>query len=174
MNQWLERMIPQARYLSVYEIPFAEYRARGVEVLVFDIDNTLVSYDVSCPDASLLDLFQKLTDLGFSIAFVSNNSKERVELFNRPLGFFAVYDSHKPLRKALLPVAEHFGKKGGEVLVIGDQLLTDVYAASHWGFRTAVVQPVKEKETLFFRFKRFLERRILRMYEKKREKEKTK
>jgi len=173
MIRWLERMIPEARYSSVYEIPFREYRDQGVSVLVFDIDNTLVSYDSPRPDAALLSLFRELCDLGLHIAFVSNNSKERVDRFNESTGFFAVADSHKPQRRALLPIAEHFGKKGREVLVVGDQLLTDVYAASHWGYRTAVVRPVKEKETLFFRFKRFLERRILQMYEKKKEKEKT-
>ena len=45
------------------------YKIKG---LIFDIDNTLVPFDVTVGDAKLRS-FQFLTDIGFQICLVSNN-----------------------------------------------------------------------------------------------------
>ena len=41
---------------------------------------------------------------------------------------------------------------------MGDQIFTDCIAAHRAGIRFALVKPIKDKETLFFRIKRFFER----------------
>ena len=55
----------------------------------------------------------------------------------------------------------------GSTLFLGDQIFTDVVAARRMGLRAAVVPPIKDKKTVFFRFKRLMERPIMRRYHKR-------
>ena len=47
---------------------------------------------------------------------------------------------------------------------LGDQLLTDTLAVHRLDMPSFIVPPIKDKTTLFFRFKRLLERPYLRRY----------
>ena len=49
---------------------------------------------------------------------------------------------------------------------LGDQLLTDALAAHRLGLRAIIVPPIKDKTSLFFKFKRWLERPYIRRYKK--------
>ena len=50
---------------------------------------------------------------------------------------------------------------------LGDQIFTDVLSARNLGIKVALlVPPIKDKLTLFFRFKRLMEKPILRRYRK--------
>ena len=50
---------------------------------------------------------------------------------------------------------------------LGDQIFTDVLSARNLGIKIALlVPPIKDKLTLFFRFKRLMEKPIIRKYYK--------
>ncbi len=163
-------LIPDLICEEVYDIPFSDFIEKGVKTVVFDIDNTLVPYDVATPTQQVTSLLSSLKKMGFGIAFVSNNTPERVETFNESLGFFAVPDSHKPLKKALAPVLSHFDISPRELLLVGDQLLTDVLCARVNRAHVVSVSPIKKVETRFFRFKRWIEKPFIRAYYRRNEK----
>ena len=167
-----DRLIPDLICDRVENIPFDRFFSLGVKTVVFDIDNTLVSYETPEPDEKLISFLKSFSEKGISVALVSNNSPERVELFNRKLSLFAVPDAHKPLSRALAPVFKEFGVSPKEVLLVGDQLLTDVLCAKGWGTFAAVVSPIKKRENLFFRFKRVLEKPFVRIYYRRERKQK--
>ncbi|MBR2615994.1 MAG: YqeG family HAD IIIA-type phosphatase [Clostridia bacterium] len=167
-------LVPDLICDRVTDVPFDDFVRQGVKAVVFDIDNTLVSYDTPTPPRAIRDLLLSFDSLGIRVALVSNNSPDRVRIFNESLGLFAVPDAHKPLKRALRPVLEQFGLRGEELLLVGDQLLTDVLAARLHGAYAAVVQPIKKKENRFFRFKRFLEKPFVRIYYKRKKKENAK
>ncbi len=167
-----DRLIPDLICEKVSRIPFDSFFAQGVKMVVFDIDNTLVSYETPEPSAALISFLKDFEKKGIPVALVSNNSPERVSRFNETLGFFTVPDAHKPLRRALAPIFENFGVLPEELLLVGDQLLTDVLCAKSWGARAAVVSPVKKRENLFFRFKRLLEKPFVAIYYRRERKKK--
>ena len=160
-------LIPDLICEEVYDVPFSDFLKKGVKAVVFDIDNTLVPYDVATPTEKVQELLSSLKEMGFRIAFVSNNTPERVGTFNESLGFFAVPDSHKPLKKALAPVFAQFEILPEELLLVGDQLLTDVLCARVNRTHVVSVSPIKKVETRFFRFKRWIEKPFIRAYYKK-------
>lgn len=165
-------LIPDRIYDSVRAIPSVFFEEEGIRLIIFDIDNTLVPYDVPVPDKDLRELLLSFEKRGIKVSFVSNNSPERVEGFNESLGFFTVPDAHKPLKKSLSPIFLHFRDiKREETVLIGDQLLTDVLAARLNGVKAVAVKPIKDKENLFFRFKRMLEKPFIRSFYKRLEKE---
>ena len=49
---------------------------------------------------------------------------------------------------------------------MGDQIFTDVLAARLAGVRAALVPPIKDKTDLFTKFKRLLEKPILKKYDR--------
>ncbi len=160
-------LIPDLICETVYEIPFESYFEKGIRAVAFDIDNTLVSYDTPVPPEEVKALLYSLKEKGIPVALVSNNTPKRVNRFNEEMGFFAVSNSRKPLRCALRPVFEEFDLKPEELLFVGDQLLTDVLSAKRWGATAVTVQPIKNVENLFFRFKRLLEKPFRRAYKKR-------
>ncbi|MBE6712361.1 MAG: YqeG family HAD IIIA-type phosphatase [Ruminococcaceae bacterium] len=160
-------LIPDLICDTVYDIPFSDYYEKGIRAIAFDIDNTLVSYDTPEPDEKLTAFLFSLRDMGFSIAFVSNNDASRVERFNASLGFSANPDAHKPLTGCLKKVMKKFGVKKSEFLMVGDQLLTDALCARLAGVAVVTVPPIQPVENRFFRLKRRIEKPFIRAYYKK-------
>ena len=173
MGLW-DRFLPDDVLPDVYGVTPSFCAERGIRAVVFDIDNTLVPYDVPVPDEKLKAHLLSFPAAGIGVALVSNNKKERVETFDRDLGFFAVADAKKPNRDALAPVLAHFSPHAGQaVLLVGDQLFTDVLTARKNGVRVVTVPPIKPRENLFFRFKRALEKPLYRRFYRQRNKVKT-
>lgn len=135
--------------------------------MLSDIDNTLAPYEMPVPDERIKAWIRELEDNGIRIALISNNSKERVETFNASLGLAAYPDSKKPSKKRLSAALDELGAERESCAVLGDQLFTDVLAARNLGVRAIVVPPIKDKKTLLFRFKRALEKPIMKRYIKK-------
>ena len=138
----------------------------GVRALLIDIDNTLAPYEQAEPDEAIIAWFEELHAAGISASLISNNHSQRVELFNRSLGLDAYPDSHKPSGKTLLFAMSKMGSDETNTAVIGDQLLTDALAAHRLGLLAIIVPPIKDKTSLFFKFKRWLERPYIRRYKK--------
>ncbi len=160
-------LVPDHMFERFSDIGVDFLRSEGVRSLLIDIDNTLAPYEVAEPDGITVEWFGKLREAGIRAALISNNERERVERFNRTLALPAYHDCHKPSRKHILKAMADIGAERGSTMFLGDQIFTDVLAARRVGARVAVVPPIKDKKTLFFKFKRLMERPIIRKYRKR-------
>ena len=61
---------------------------------------------------------------------------------------------------------ELMGTDTGNTVFVGDQLFTDVWGAKRAGIPNILVKPIHPKEEIQIVLKRFLERLVLRSYEK--------
>jgi predicted HAD superfamily phosphohydrolase YqeG len=59
------------------------------------------------------------------------------------------------------------GTDKNNTIFMGDQILTDVWAAHNAGIPAILVPPINDKRDPFTRFKRLLEKPFLRAYDKK-------
>ena len=141
-------------------------KSLGIKGVLLDIDNTLEPYENPMPGEHVVSWLSALKEQGIGCAFVSNNGKERVALFNSELGLPAYYKAAKPFKKNLVAAMDKLGVKPCETVMMGDQILTDVWAARNAGVLAAVVPPINDKKDPFTRFKRLLERPIMRKYRK--------
>ena len=139
----------------------------GVKGIILDIDNTLEPYENPTPSASVIEWLNALNEQGIKASIVSNNNKSRVEEFNRELGLPAYYKAKKPFKKNLLLAMRDMNTTPEETILMGDQVFTDIWAAHNAKIRSILVPPIKDKTDLFTRFKRLLERPVLRKYEKR-------
>ena len=138
----------------------------GASSLICDIDNTLAPYEDLDAPQSVVDWVNSLRAAGIALTLVSNNKHGRVDRFCRGLDCKAYADVRKPSPKYLLLAMEETGIGRDGTVFLGDQLLTDALAAHRAGIRALIVPPIKDKKTLFFRFKRFLEKPYMKKYRK--------
>lgn len=139
----------------------------GVRALIIDIDNTLAPYEQAEPDERICAWVENMQKHGVQMTLMSNNDRERVELFNRDLKLPAYYKSGKPLGKNLKRAMADMGTDRTNTAVLGDQLLTDALAGNLLGLRAIILPPIKDKTSLFFRFKRLCERPTVKKFKKR-------
>ena len=141
----------------------------GIKTLLLDVDNTLAPYEQAEPSEENLAWLSALENAGISYAFISNNSSDkRIRHFNGQIGAPAFAKSGKPFAKKTINKAlADLGGKRESTAFVGDQIFTDVCAGKFNGMRAILVPPIKDKKNLFFRFKRALEKPIIKKYFKK-------
>ena len=160
--------VPDYYFDTVYSVTPEILKERNVKGIILDIDNTLVPYEIPEPTEEVRAWLEAMWENGIKTAFVSNNHKDRVELFNQSLNCPAFYDSGKPLKKSCRRAMEAMGVTKEETAIIGDQVFTDVLAGRISGLNTAIlVKPIKDKTNLFFRSKRLLEKPVLAVYRRR-------
>ena len=160
--------VPDYYYATVYEVTPELLKAHGIKGLILDIDNTLVPYEIPEPTAENRKWLGVMHENGIKTAFVSNNHKDRVELYNKSVGCPAFYDSGKPFKKACKKALDAMDLKPEEVAIIGDQVLTDVVCGRNAKLKLCIlVKPIKDKTNLFFKSKRLLEKPVLAVYRRR-------
>ena len=158
-------------YFEKFNDITAEFLAeRGIRGVILDIDNTLEPYEHDKPGDHVIAWLDSLKVIGIKACFVSNNNKERIEVFNKEIGLPAFYKSRKPFKKRLLQAMSLMNTDKTNTLAIGDQILTDVWAAHNAGIKAILVPPINDKKDLFTRFKRLLEKPFMRKYKKRKAK----
>ena len=160
-------MMPDYMFRAFDEITPAFLASLGVKAILADIDNTLAPYEQPEPDERIKNWIASLAEAGIGIAFVSNNDWERVELFNRTLGVPAYAKSGKPFKKNLVKAMNDLGGTLETTVMLGDQLLTDALAGHNLGVKCFIVPPIRDKKNAFFRFKRWLEKPVVKKFKKR-------
>ncbi len=163
----LEKFFPKIYVPSVYKIPWDELVSKNIKGLIFDIDNTLAPYDVEKGDNMLIELFQKLKQMGFGICLVSNNSEQRVIKFNENLKVHGIHRAQKPFTRNLFKAMKMMGTTPETTAIIGDQVFTDVFGGNRAKLLTILVVPISEKDEWITKIKRGLERKVLEIYHKR-------
>ncbi len=161
-------LTPQYLLPDVFALTDEMIAELGIQGIIFDIDNTLVSYSTPKPTEKVLAFLKHLQGQGLKVAIVSNNSRKRVSLFAEGLGLTAYHRSAKPLGIFLNKVRRQFDLPAKRIALVGDQVFTDSWGANAAGMISILVDPIELKENAFFRLKRSLEKPII---ERKRRKD---
>ena len=158
--------VPEYRF-PTFDMASADFLVSiGVKGVILDVDNTLEPYEHPLPGEHVIKWLESLKDRGIRTAIVSNNNHKRIELFNKDIGMPAYAKAGKPFKKNLIRAMRDMGTDSHNTVLMGDQVFTDVWAAHNAGVRAILVPPINDKRDLFTRFKRLLERPILRKYER--------
>ncbi|MCL2361936.1 MAG: YqeG family HAD IIIA-type phosphatase [Defluviitaleaceae bacterium] len=149
---------------TVYDIPYEELWKNKIRGLIFDIDNTIAPYEDSRPSAKFMALAKRLKRIGFQISLLTNNTNKRLDCFSIPLEVYGAANAIKPMTRGVKKAMKEMGTKAEHTAIIGDQLLTDVWAGKRAGTTTILVKPIADKDFVTVRLKRLLEGRLLRRY----------
>ena len=154
----VEKFMPDVYQKSIYYINYDKLYKKGIRILLFDLDNTIVPSHSNKPTKRLKKLFDELKDKGFKVIIFSNATKHRIEPFKSFLNVDACAFSLKPKKDKYIHT---------EVAAIGDQLITDVYGANKLDITSILVNPLTEKDRTVTFFNRMLEKFIFNFLSKK-------
>ena len=162
-----DSLYPTEYYESSYIIDYEKLYEKGYRGIIYDLDNTLVPHGAPA-DERALELMDRLKSIGYTIFFLSNNRKERVEMFNEKIGALYLCKASKPNKRGYLKAAEMMNLDPSKILVVGDQIFTDIWGANMAGMRSCLVIPIdRSSDEIQIVIKRMLEKVVLIPYLKK-------
>lgn len=151
---------------NIFEINYKKLKELGITCLVFDLDNTLGLIDQKkCPRETkkLIKELQK----DFLVLISSNNNGARLEPYLKELGVGGVAWSLKPSTRGLRKIKKDYKLKKKEMVMIGDQMVTDVFAGNRFRIMTILVDPLGEKDLKITGLNRKIESAIIKHYVKR-------
>ncbi len=160
--------IPTQYYQNIFEIPLEALHRLGVKHLLADLDNTLDSYRLYEPSPRVVEWKKKLEEQGITLHIISNNHGKRVKAYANCLGVSYLSDTHKPFKGRLLKYLKEHGIAKEEALLVGDQLMTDVWMALRAGLRVVLTEPIVKEDQWTTHFNRLIDRPIRKSLKKKR------
>ncbi|MFD3447658.1 YqeG family HAD IIIA-type phosphatase [Microbacteriaceae bacterium 4G12] len=163
----LEMFLPNEYVKNVYQITPDALKERGVKGIITDLDNTLIEWDRPNATPQLEKWLQTMKEGGIKVTIVSNNKERRVKDFSDPLELPFIFKARKPMTRSFTKALQSMALKPEEVVVIGDQLLTDVLGGNRLGLHTILVVPVAKSDGFMTRFNRKIERMIMKNLKQK-------
>lgn len=140
---------------SVKDIDFKQLLSEGKRVFLFDFDNTINVWKSNIVPKEIEEIFKYLLSNDASVFIVSNGKKRKLEINNVKI----IWRALKPLPfKVMMRLKKHLKNKD-EIVVIGDQIFTDILFGKLICAYTIKVEPLNtSKEFITTKIFRFFER----------------
>jgi HAD superfamily phosphatase (TIGR01668 family) len=154
---------------GVMGIDYVKLRAQGIRHLVFDVDNTLVSFGEHKLDSGIRDFMIELqATRRFATIRLATNSPRNLKWLRDELGLHITQPRlwrFKPLPSFYGHILADIHDRPSAVAMIGDKLIQDIWGANSVGMTSILVQPLGVDNWLdrVLMFRRH-ERRLLRKY----------
>ena len=137
-------LIPCGVYNSIEDISPQKLAQKGIKLVLADLDNTLVPYQVSDPTPEVFAWKQALEREGIRLYLLSNSRKPvRPKHFAEILGIPYQGHSGKPKKAGYLRALERMNCTPEETIMVGDQIFTDTLGAHNAGIRPLLVKPIR-------------------------------
>lgn len=155
---------PKIKLERVTDITVEILKKYNITSLILDVDNTLSTHHGQVLTDGLSEwlLYMKENDIFLTV--LSNSKEARVKPFAQKINLDYISLGLKPLPFGFRRAMKKFGLKRKETAIVGDQIFTDILGGNLVGIRTILLTPIKLETTRGFRFKRWLERIVFKLY----------
>jgi len=137
-------LFPKAYYKSILDIRPEHLTARGITLLLVDLDNTLVPYKAPSPTAELMAWREQMEAGGVQVFLLSNSRKPtRPGSFAGQLGIDFIGHAGKPKRSGFLTAMERTGRTPAQTAIAGDQIFTDILGGNRANVTSILIQPIR-------------------------------
>ncbi|AUB52182.1 MULTISPECIES: YqeG family HAD IIIA-type phosphatase [Enterococcus] len=152
---------------AVYKITPAQLKKLGIKAVLTDLDNTLIAWNNPDGTEELFTWILEMRNAGIPVVVVSNNNSERVARAVKKFELLYVARALKPLPVGINKAKKMLDLADEEIIMIGDQIMTDIRGANSAGIRSVLVKPIIETDSWKTKFNRFWERKIMSYLVKK-------
>lgn len=152
---------PTYSFNSAADITPEFLKANKIKALILDLDNTLTTHNNPIPRDNIKQWLDIMKKSEIKMMIVSNNKPHRVKPFSEVLGLPFVPNGKKPLTFGFTQAIKELGVNKKNVLIIGDQIFTDILGANLKGCKSAFVFPMEYETGFWFRVKRKIEKPFL-------------
>ncbi len=147
---------------SPLAIDYGQLASSGFRVALVDIDNTLACHGSHVCDPEAAAIIKKIKDAGLVPVIVSNARTERASAYADSLQLEFIARAKKPSAGAICRELENRGCLPEHAVMIGDQLLTDVWSARRAGIPVILTDKRSNREIFTVRLKRPIEWILIR------------
>ncbi|WP_338969245.1 YqeG family HAD IIIA-type phosphatase [Spiroplasma endosymbiont of Labia minor] len=155
---------PSIYLKSFSKINLEGLKNAGIKVILCDLDNTLISWNQRIPTKENMIFFKAVKNYGFEFIIFSNNVKSRVENFAKKADIQNYFwDCKKPLMGKMRLLKKILPYKENEIIMIGDQLVTDILMANRAHIQSILVSPISrltEDNKIITFFEKFIYKRL--------------
>lgn len=158
----MEKFKPTYMMASVEKIPFVLLERDNIKGLIFDVDNTIATMGKGITEGCY-KWIKEAKELGYKVCILSNSvNLKKVKKIMIDLDVLGLCFAKKPSTKGFEMALKLLNLKKEEVIMIGDQVFTDVWGANRFGIKSILVNPINKKEGPFTLMKRPIEKIILK------------
>ena len=100
--------------------------------------------------------------MGFKLIIFSNSGKTRLKPFKEELEVDCAFSCKKPMRKKFDVILRDYKYGISEVVIVGDNIVTDVLGGNKVGITTILVNPISNKERPQSKASRLYEKHIIK------------
>ncbi len=136
----------------------------GIRSLLLDVDNTLSTHHGQMLTDGLPEWLAKMQGCGVRMLVLSNSKEKRVAPFAKKIGLDYISMALKPLPFRFWAALKKAGSHRRDTAIVGDQIFTDVLGGHLAGVKTILLTPILPETSASFRFKRAIERAVIRLY----------
>lgn len=159
--------LPTVAVNKVTDITPALVRALKTDSILLDVDNTLAYPGSQEPLEGTIEWAGAMKKAGIKIIIMSNNFKKRVQPFVAKYDLPFMSFSVKPLPFAYFRAMRKLKAKRKDVVVVGDQIFTDVVGSNFSFMKSILLMPAVNETSFSFRVKRKLEAAVRKRILKK-------
>ena len=145
---------------AIYRLTPEQLQAQGIKAVLTDLDNTLIAWNNPDGTTELHDWLERMNEAGIPVMIVSNNSAARIARVAEPLNLPFVSRALKPLTRGLNEAVTKLNLQKNEVVMVGDQLLTDIWSSNNHVVRSILVKPLIETDQWNTKINRFFEKGV--------------
>ena len=160
MKRWIS---PRWTLNYVFDLRPEMVKKSGFRALIVDVDNTLVAWDCWEPTLQAREWVNMMRKADIQLYLLSNNTSKRVASVADPLELPYLANALKPRRSSQERAISELGVPRHQILVIGDQLMTDIVGANRAGMDSVLVKPIAHHDIVYTRINRAIEKLLLRM-----------
>ena len=138
-------LMPTAAVANVTDISMELIRELEIDAILLDVDNTLAPPTSHIPYEGVQEWIRMLKEHDIAVVICSNNYHKRVKPFSDSVGLECVAMSLKPFPFGFNRAKKKLKEKPQSVLVVGDQIYTDVLGANLAGMKSVLLVPRDEE-----------------------------
>ena len=158
----LRSFCPTESAHHLLDVNLAGLYKRGKRLLLLDVDNTMTHWRSDEISSEVRDWIAQAKQLGFHLCILSNTRHpERVFRLAESLDIPALRGKFKPSRSMYLEALDKFDTDADAAIMVGDQLLTDVFGANRSGIEAIWIRPLGAREFRGTKISRWIERRLV-------------
>ena len=159
-------LYPTIYFKRIYDVDFETLQNLGVNSLLLDVDNTLTIDKGTAPDTRTVEWIDRMRNSGVKMMIVSNGKSHRLKEFSKKLNLDCFAMACKPLPFKLKKAVKLISDDKNSVLMIGDQIFTDILGGNTVGIKTALLNPIETEKTFSFKIRRYFEKGIRKKLKK--------
>lgn len=142
---YLKRYIPDVYQENIYAIEYRILKEKGIELIIFDVDDTIIPKGETKLPREAINLFTGLRrEFNFRVMLVSNSKDEKkIQRIAKKLGAERyVAKAEKPDPRYFEEIIDFCNLKVNQIAHVGNSIRNDVGCAKSLYITTCLVRPV--------------------------------